>query len=87
MVFVVFCLLIVIEYRVKKAKELGLPIPAREVSVVRNPHQEFAARLEEAQSQSQMTSSLSTLVCCFYVLFFSRLFLFLRILLFLRIDV
>ena len=51
-----------IEYKVKKAKELGLPIPKRELTVIRNPKQEFAAKLEESRTKSQMAGSLATMV-------------------------
>lgn len=46
----------------KKAKELGLPIPKRELTVIRNPKQEFAAKLEESRTKSQMAGSLATMV-------------------------
>lgn len=52
----------IIEYRVKKAKELGLPIPTREVAVIRNPQQEFAAALEEKRTKSQIADSVATMV-------------------------
>ena len=52
-----------IEYRVKKAKELGLPIPIREAAVIRNPQQEFAAALEEKRTKSQIADSVATMVC------------------------
>jgi len=52
----------VVEYRVKKAKQLGLPIPTREASVVRNPQQEFAAKLAEKRIQSQMADSIASMV-------------------------
>lgn len=51
-----------IEYRVKKAKELGLPIPVREAAVIRNPQQEFAAALEEKRTKSQIADSVATMV-------------------------
>ena len=46
----------------KKAKELGLPIPTREVAVIRNPQQEFAAALEEKRTKSQIADSVATMV-------------------------
>lgn len=55
----------VLEYRVKKAKQLGLPIPTREASVVRNPQQEFAAKLAEKRIQSQMADSIASMVRVF----------------------
>lgn len=46
----------------KKAKELGLPVPIREVAVIRNPQQEFAAALEEKRTKSQVADSVATMV-------------------------
>lgn len=48
----------------KKAKQLGLPIPTREASVVRNPQQEFAAKLAEKRIQIQMADSIASMVAC-----------------------
>lgn len=45
----------------KKAKELGLPVPRREAAVIRNPKQEFAAKLEESRTQSQMADSFASM--------------------------
>lgn len=41
---------------------MGLPIPTREASVVRNPQQEFAAKLAEKRIQSQMADSIASMV-------------------------
>lgn len=49
----------------KKAKELGLPIPKREVAELRNPQQDFVARLEESRTRSQLADSLASMVCTF----------------------
>ena len=46
----------------KKARELGLPVPTREASVIRNPQEDFAARLEEKRVRVQMADSLVSMV-------------------------
>ena len=51
-----------IEYRVKKAKELGLPIPVREVTVAKNPQQDFVSALEEKRANAQIADSVATMV-------------------------
>lgn len=56
-----------IEYKVKKAKQLGLPIPTREAAVIRNPQQEFAAKLAEKRVHTQMADSIASMVCFVYV--------------------
>ena len=55
-----------IEYRVKKAKELGLPIPIREATVPKNPQQDFVTALEEKKSNAQIADSVATMVCCHF---------------------
>ena len=55
------------EYKVKKAKQLGLPIPTREAAVIRNPQQEFAAKLAEKRVHTQMADSIASMVCFVYV--------------------
>lgn len=47
----------------KKAKQLGLPIPTREAAVIRNPQQEFAAKLAEKRVHTQMADSIASMVC------------------------
>ena len=56
-----------IEYKVKKAKQLGLPIPTREAAVIRNPQQVFAAKLAEKRVHTQMADSIASMVCFVYV--------------------
>lgn len=52
----------------KKARELGLPIPTREASQIRNTQEEFAAKLEEKRVRVQMADSLASMVGkCFFV--------------------
>lgn len=53
-----------IEYRVKKAKELGLPIPIREAPVTKDPQQDFVSALEEKRSNAQIADSVATMVFC-----------------------
>ena len=46
---------------------MGLPIPTREAAVIRNPQQEFAAKLAEKRVHTQMADSIASMVCFVYV--------------------